>query len=51
MDEKTIRTVEAILQRGERVELIPVKGGVKIVRIKREEVGKRASLSHENMIK
>lgn len=51
MNEQSIRMVEAILRRGERVELIPVKGGVKIIRIKREEVGKRASISHENMIK
>lgn len=30
--------IEAILSKGDRVELIPVKDGVKIIHIKREEV-------------
>lgn len=38
MDEKTIKAAESILARGERVELIPVKDGVKVVRVRREEV-------------
>jgi hypothetical protein len=38
MDEKTIRAAEAILKKGDRVELIPVKDGVKVVRVRREEV-------------
>lgn len=38
MDEKTIKAADAILQKGDRVELIPVKDGVKIVRVRREEV-------------
>lgn len=38
MDEKTIRAAEAILQKGDRVELIPVKNGVKVVLVRREEV-------------
>lgn len=38
MDEKQIKTIEAILAKGDRVELIPVKNGVKIIYIKREEV-------------
>lgn len=38
MDAKTIQAVEAVLARGDRVELIPVKDGVKIIHIKREEV-------------
>lgn len=38
MDEKQIKAIEAVLAKGHRVELIPVKGGVKIVHIKREEV-------------
>lgn len=40
MDEKTIKAVESVLARGERVELIPVKDGVKVVRVRREEVKK-----------
>lgn len=45
MDEKTIKAAESILSRGERVELIPVKGGVKVLRVKREEVKERLSIS------
>lgn len=40
IDEKTIKAAEFILARGERVELIPVKDGVKVVRVRREEVKK-----------
>jgi len=35
-----IKAAEAVLARGERVELIPVKDGVKVVRVRREEVKK-----------
>lgn len=38
MDEKTIKAVASILAKGDRVELIPVKNGVKVVRVRREEV-------------
>lgn len=38
MDDKTIKSIESILAKDDRVELIPVKNGVKIIRIKREEV-------------
>lgn len=38
MDKKTMEKVDAILARGDRVELIPVKDGVKVVRITRKEV-------------
>lgn len=38
MDEKQIKAIEAILAKGDRIELIPVKDGVKIIHIKREEV-------------
>lgn len=38
MDEKTIKAIEAILAQDDRVELIPVKGGVKVVRIRRDPV-------------
>lgn len=33
-----IRAAEYILSRGDRAELIPVKGGVKVMRVRREEV-------------
>lgn len=38
MDEKTVRAAEAILAKGDRVELIPVKGGVRVVRVRRDEI-------------
>ena len=33
-----IKAAEAILAKGDRIELIPVKDGIKIIHIKREEV-------------
>ena len=38
MDEMQIKDIEAVLAKGDRIELIPVKDGVKIIHIKREEV-------------
>lgn len=38
MDEKAWAIIKAILAKGDRVELIPVKDGVKIMHIKREEI-------------
>jgi hypothetical protein len=38
MDEKQIKAIESILKKGDRIELIPVKNGVKIIHIKREEI-------------
>ena len=40
MDEKTIKAIESILAKGDRVELIPVKDGVRVIHIKREEIKK-----------
>ena len=36
MTDDQVKAIEAVLAKGDRVELIPVKGGVKIVRIHRE---------------
>ena len=39
MDEKTIKAIESILAKEDRVELIPVKDGqVKVIHIRRKEV-------------
>ena len=38
MDEKTINAIETVLAKGDRVELIPVKDGIKVIHIKRKEV-------------
>lgn len=40
MDNRVIKAIEAILEKGDRVELIPVKDGIKVIRVKREEVRK-----------
>ena len=38
LTEKEIKSAEEVLSKGDRVELIPVKDGVKVIKIKREEV-------------
>lgn len=38
MDEKAWAIIKSILAKGDRVELIPVKDGFKIMHIKRKEV-------------
>ena len=40
MDEKTIKAIETVLAKGDRVELITVKDGIKVIHIKRKEVKK-----------
>lgn len=39
MDEKTWAIIKAILAKGDRVELIPAKDSIKIMRIRRENIG------------
>ena len=36
LDDRSVRAIEAILSKGDRVELIPVKDGFKVMRIHRE---------------
>lgn len=38
LKEPEIRKAETVLAKGDRVELIPVKDGLKVVRVRREEV-------------
>ena len=38
IDNAALAAIEAILRKGDRVELIPVKDGVRVVRVKRETV-------------
>lgn len=40
LKENDIKAAESVLTKGDRVELIPVKDGVKVVRVRREEVKK-----------
>ena len=38
LDDKTIRAIEAVLSKDQRVELIPTKDGVRVIHVRREEV-------------
>ena len=38
IDVAALAAIEAILRKGDRVELIPVKDGVKVIHMKRKEV-------------
>lgn len=38
MSDQTIKAIEAILAKGDRVELIPTRDGVEIIHIKRKKV-------------
>ena len=38
MDEKTIEAIKSVLAKGNRVELIPVKDGIKVVQVRRKEI-------------
>lgn len=38
LSDKEITAIEHTLAKGERVEIIPVKDGVKVVRVKRETI-------------
>lgn len=38
MTEAQLKAVEAALSKGDRVELIPVKNGVKVIQVKRKEI-------------
>ena len=38
LEQSEIAAIERTLAKGDRVEIIPVKDGVKVVRVKREEV-------------
>lgn len=38
MNKETILAIEAIIAKGDRAEVIPVKDGIKVVRIRREPV-------------
>lgn len=40
IDAKTKAAIEAVLSNDQRVELIPTKDGVRVIRVKREEVKK-----------
>lgn len=38
MTEAQLKAVEAALSKGDRVELIPLKDGVKVIQVKRKEI-------------
>lgn len=38
MNEKLVKAIEAALKNGDRVELIPTQDGIRLVRIRRENI-------------
>lgn len=38
MTDAQVKAIEAVLAKGDRVELIPVKNGVKVVQVRRKEI-------------
>lgn len=38
MTDTQVKAIEAVLSKGDRVELIPVKDGVKVIQVNRKEV-------------
>lgn len=40
LDQDTINMILQTLEKGHRIELIPVKDGVKVIRIRREELNR-----------
>lgn len=38
IDTATIRAIESVISKGDRAEVIPVKDGVRVMRVKRETV-------------
>lgn len=43
IDIGTLEKIEAVLSKGDRVELIPIKDGIKALEIKRKEIKKTSS--------
>ena len=46
IDAKITKAIESVLAKGQRVELIPVKDGVKVVKVQRETVECKEKNSH-----
>lgn len=38
IDKNTIKAIESVLSKGDRIEIIPVKDGVKVMRVRRETI-------------
>lgn len=38
IDAQTIKAIESVISKGDRAEVVPVKDGVKVLRVKRETV-------------
>lgn len=47
MDTKTIAAINKVLEKGDRVELIPVKNGIKVIHIKRETIATEENKKNE----
>lgn len=38
IDESTIKAIESAISKGDRAEVVPVKGGVKVLRVRKEVI-------------
>lgn len=38
LDQESIKKIESVLSKGDRAEVVPVKDGVKVLRVRRDEV-------------
>lgn len=38
LTEKDVKAIESVLAKGDRVELIPIKDGIRIIKVKRNKV-------------
>lgn len=53
LDPATIRAIESVLSKGDRAEVIPVKDGIRVMRVKREavkNVGDKRQIQHSQNI-
>lgn len=48
LTQEQIQAAESVLRRGDRVELIPVKDGVRVMRVRRNEISKASRELPEN---
>lgn len=47
IDPATIKAIESVLAKGDRAEVVPVKDGVKVLRVRREKVMECAAKSKQ----
>lgn len=48
LTEKDVKAIESVLAKGDRVELIPIKDGIRIIKVKRKEIKSNNSKPAQN---